>query len=152
MITVQLENIPLVQVTSPIDPAVRFRCDFALSGSTGAADSAVVYMEIEPGAHLGTHTDSQEEVLLVLEGTAEATIGDEHGRLEVGGAAVVPAMVPHDVRNVGDGTLRAVGFFSGAIVYSTFFPSPVPGTDAVVSINGAGPTEQSFTTTALPAD
>jgi hypothetical protein len=34
--------------------------------------------------------------------------------------AVVPAMVPHALRNVGDETLRVVGFFSSSTVMSTF--------------------------------
>jgi hypothetical protein len=35
-------------------------------------------------------------------GAAEASVGDETGRLEGHQVALVPAMVPHDLRNVGD--------------------------------------------------
>jgi hypothetical protein len=33
---------------------------------------------------------------------------------------VIPARVPHDVRNVGEDTLRVVGFFPSAAVVTTF--------------------------------
>ena len=36
----------------------------------GAADCALVCMEIEPGRNLGMHKDSEEELVLVLEGAA----------------------------------------------------------------------------------
>jgi hypothetical protein len=34
--------------------------------------------------------------------------------------ALVPAMVPHGLRNAGDETVRVVGFFSSNVVVSTF--------------------------------
>ncbi len=69
---------------------------------------------------LGTHTDSAEEILLVLEGTAAVSLGDERGRLSAGEMALVPAMVPHGLRNVGDETVRVVGFFSSNVIMSMF--------------------------------
>jgi hypothetical protein len=38
----------------------------------------------------------------------------------------VPAMVPHSMRNVGDETLRVVGFFPSSTVMSTFDQPIVP--------------------------
>jgi quercetin dioxygenase-like cupin family protein len=80
----------------------------------GAASSAVIYFEHEPGEHHGRHTDSAEEVVLVLDGEAQVIAGDEGMRLGAGALALVPAMVPHDISNVGPGRLRVVGFFSSA--------------------------------------
>jgi hypothetical protein len=40
--------------------------------------------------------------------------------------ALVPAMVPHSLRNVGEETLRVVGFFSSSTVMSTFDQPIVP--------------------------
>ena len=57
---------------------------FPISSATGTADTAVVYLEFEPGGELAAHTDSAEELLLVLEGTAEGIVGDETARLEAG--------------------------------------------------------------------
>jgi mannose-6-phosphate isomerase-like protein (cupin superfamily) len=39
-------------------------------------------------------------------------VGDEQGRVSAGEMAVVPAMVPHALRNVGDETVRVVGGLS----------------------------------------
>src|SRR6185436_2527867 len=68
---------------------------FPFSSATGTADTAAVYMVFEPGGALPEHTDSAEEWLLVLEGTVEATVGDETGVLEAGQLALVPALAPH---------------------------------------------------------
>jgi quercetin dioxygenase-like cupin family protein len=102
------------------DPAMRIAVHFPFYAATGNESSAVVYFEVEPGHFLGTHTDSAEEILLILAGTVEATLGDETGRLTAGQAALIPAMVPHGVRNVSGETARCVGFFAAATVESTF--------------------------------
>jgi mannose-6-phosphate isomerase-like protein (cupin superfamily) len=59
-------------------------------------------------------------VVLVLDGEAEVEAADGRLRLQAGGVALVPASVPHDLHNVGEGTLRVVGFFSSAAVVSHF--------------------------------
>lgn len=66
------------------------------------------------------HTDSAEEVLLGVEGSAEVVVGGERGRLETGEMAVVPAMVPHDVFCAGDQPVKVVGWFASATVVSVF--------------------------------
>ena len=86
----------------------------------------MVYFEVEPGHRLGTHTDSAEEILLFLGGEAEVSVGEEQGQVSAGEMALVPAMVPHSMRNVGDETLRVVGFFSSSTVMSTFDQPVVP--------------------------
>jgi quercetin dioxygenase-like cupin family protein len=97
---------------------------FPISSTTGTAASAVVYFEVEPGAHLPTHSDSSEETLLVLAGEGEAWIGDETIQISEGHMALVPAMAPHGIRNTGDTPLRVVGFFAGSTVVSTFPETP----------------------------
>ena len=63
---------------------------------------------------------------MVLEGTAEVSLGDEQGRLSAGEMALVPTMVPHGLRNAGDETVRDVGFFSSNVVVSTFDQPMMP--------------------------
>ena len=58
--------------------------------------------------------------MFILEGEAKAVVGDERGRLSKQEMAVVPATAPHDLYNVGEGTLRVVGFFSSAAVVTIF--------------------------------
>jgi quercetin dioxygenase-like cupin family protein len=120
MLALQLTDRDLAHITSETDDTRRIRVDFPVSTTVGAASTAVVYFELEPGEHTGMHTDSAEEIVLVLSGTVEATVGDERGELTAGGLGLVPALVPHDVRNIGEETVRVVGFFSSGTVVSVF--------------------------------
>ena len=117
MYTRNLRDVPLDE--KPMgDGSIRY--DFPLHSGVGTASTAVVLFELEPGNELATHTDSAEEILLVLEGEGEAHVGGETGILRAGDLAVVPSMAPHGVRNIGDATLRVIGFFSSSTVVSTF--------------------------------
>jgi quercetin dioxygenase-like cupin family protein len=126
MIAAKLDELELMDGWAENDPEMRMWVDFPIFAATGTKSSAVVYFETKPGHHIGRHTDSAEEVLLILEGTAEATVGDERGRLSTGELALVLEMVPHDVYNVGDKTLKVLGFFSAAEVVSTFDEPVMP--------------------------
>ena len=120
MYTADLGHRALNTVWYEDDPAMRVTVDFPFFAQTGTASTAAVYFEIAPGHYLGTHTDSAEEILLLLAGRVEATLGDERGPLSAGQAALIPALVPHGVRNTGDEVARCVGFFSAATVESVF--------------------------------
>jgi quercetin dioxygenase-like cupin family protein len=132
MLAVQLAERDLVDISSETDETRRIRVDFPISSVAGAASTAVVYFELEPGEHTGMHTDSAEEIVLILSGRAEATVGDERGELSAGGIGLVPALVPHDVRNIGEETVRVVGFFSSGIVVSVFDDPLMPAGTRVV--------------------
>ena len=108
------------------NPDVRVRAAFPLNGSLGTERTAMVYFELAPGCALGTHTDSAEEVLLVLEGTVEVTVGEAAEVASAGTLALVPEMAPHNVRNVGDGPARVVGFFPSDHVTATFDDAFLP--------------------------
>lgn len=135
----RIEGLELVEAWYEDDPTMRVRVDFPFFLGTGTASTAVVYFELEPGCRLGEHTDSAEEILLVMQGTGEATVGGERGGLSAGEMAVVPAMVPHALANTGEETLRVVGFFSSNVVVSTFdrplmpFGQRVVGTPPVLA-------------------
>jgi quercetin dioxygenase-like cupin family protein len=132
MLAVQLTERDLADIWSETDETRRIRVDFPISSLAGAASTAVVYFELEPGEHTGMHTDSAEEIVLILSGRAEAIIGDERGELTAGGLGLVPALVPHDVRNVGEETVRVVGFFSSNVVVSVFDDPLMPAGKRVV--------------------
>src|ERR671914_391074 len=132
MLAVQLAERDLVDISSETDDTRRIRVDFPISSVAGAASTAVVYFELEPGEHTGMHTDSAEEIILILSGRAEAIVGDERGELSAGGLGLVPALVPHDVRNIGEETLRGGGFFSSGIVVSLFDDPLMPAGTRVV--------------------
>ena len=102
------------------DPSARWRLNVALSEITGTESCSLIYFELDPGCRLARHTDSAEEILYIVSGTAEAEVGDEVGLVRAGDLAVIPAMVPHGLRNVGELTVKVVGFFSHAVIYSEF--------------------------------
>lgn len=132
MHTSDLNALELLDVWYEHDPAMRVRVNIPFFAATGNESSAVVYFEIEPGRYLGTHTDSAEEILLILAGTIEASLDGETGLLSAGQAALIPVMAPHGVRNVGNETARCVGFFSAAEVVSTFDQPMMPFGQQVV--------------------
>jgi quercetin dioxygenase-like cupin family protein len=103
------------------------RVGYPLHSATGTASTATVLFELDPGVELPVHTDSAEELLVVLQGSAEARVGDQVGRLEAHQVALVPPMAPHGVRNVGDDVLRVLGTFSSSTVVSTFEEPFEPG-------------------------
>jgi quercetin dioxygenase-like cupin family protein len=117
---VDLNTMELMEGWFAGDPTVHFRANFALTGGNGAAGLASVYIVLEPGQALGEHTDSPEELLLVLDGDVEFAVGEERARAGAGELAVVPPLVPHGIRNVGATTARIVGFFPSPTVVATF--------------------------------
>jgi quercetin dioxygenase-like cupin family protein len=120
MQTIDTRALELVRFSSDEDPTRECRAAWAVHREAGSASTAVIYFELEPGKRLGRHTDSAEEVLVVLEGTVEAVVGEERVRLEPGGMAVVPALVPHDVVNAGDRPARVAGMFSSNTIVAVF--------------------------------
>jgi uncharacterized RmlC-like cupin family protein len=52
----------------------------------------------------------------LLSSSREVEVGDERAVYEPGGLVLVPAMVPHAFRNVGETRARIVGFFSSNTV------------------------------------
>ena len=135
MLTAEIGTLTLNSIASLEDPALESRYGFPLSSGTGTTNSAVVYFEIEPGKRLGMHNDSAEEIILILEGTAEATVNGETGLLAAGAMAVIPTWAPHDIANAGDTTLKVVGFFAGATLVHTFHEPIIPGAEIAVIIH-----------------
>jgi quercetin dioxygenase-like cupin family protein len=120
MLTASTTQLELGEAWTPGDPRGRVHPAFPINRFTGAQDTAVVYFEVEPGEYLPTHTDSAEEILYVVAGEGEAWAGEERGRVSAGDLAVIPEMVPHGIANVGEATLKVVGFFCDSHIVSTF--------------------------------
>ena|SRR5712664_1192606 len=132
MIIVRPAELSMIEATYEGDPNMRVRFNWPVFAGMGAASSSAVYGEIEPGYRLGIHQDSTEEVLLILEGNAEATAGDERGQLEAGQLALIPALTPHGLTNVGDRRLRYLGFFPSATSVAIFDQPLLPVNERVV--------------------
>jgi mannose-6-phosphate isomerase-like protein (cupin superfamily) len=94
------------------DATARWRSASGHSPSTGAQSSGSSVLEVGPGHRLPRHTDSAEEVIVVLEGVAEVTVGDERALVPAGGLVVVPRCLAHEVRNAGDVPLRFAAVYA----------------------------------------
>ena len=139
MVTASTSKLNLIETTQEGDDEHRTHVEFPVSASTGAAETAVVYFEIDPGHKLATHTDSAEEILYIAQGEGEVHVGDETARVSAGDLAVAPALAPHGIRNVGDTRLKVVGFFREAKIDSVFSAPLQPLGTATPSFGGEVP-------------
>jgi quercetin dioxygenase-like cupin family protein len=98
------------------DETARWR---SAAGLEGAASGSSL-LEVPAGCRLPRHTDSAEETIVVVAGTASVTVGDETREVAAGGNALVPECVPHEVRNAGDAPLRFVALYASTEVTTTY--------------------------------
>lgn len=126
MIAMQLNELELMDAWQEHNDTARVRVQFPFVGISDITSFGAVYFEIEPGNKLATHTDSQDEVVILLSGEGEGRIGDETRQLAAGGVVFIPAMEPHGFRNTGSETIRAFGLFAGPDVVSTFEHDVMP--------------------------
>jgi quercetin dioxygenase-like cupin family protein len=115
-----VSRVPLGETWCEADESLRSRDAYLLSSETGTTSSAVAYFELEPGHHLGAHIHSTEEVVVVLEGQVQFTVGTDEVVLSEGDMGVAPALVLHDARAVGAERARCLGFFASATVVSVY--------------------------------
>ncbi|MGO8736177.1 MAG: cupin domain-containing protein [Terriglobia bacterium] len=114
------EKLERAHVQGSQDKSVSWAGAFATCGGRGAIQSSTIVYEIEPGGHLGWHTDATEETQYIIAGAGELLMEDRKHRLGPGSIFVVPTNVRHDLANVGSETLRAVAFFAAAMFTQTF--------------------------------
>lgn len=117
---VQTAELELMPAHHRDDDGNVVRAAWPVHRGTGARSSAAVLFELGHGMRLGRHTDSAEEVLVVLQGDVEIVVGEERRRASAGAIAVVPAEVPHDVIGAGDTPARVAGVFSSNTIVSVF--------------------------------
>src|SRR5215213_3389573 len=83
--------------------------EFLTAGRDGRLQ--LILSTIEPGGGTGdepyTH-ESDEEVVVVLDGCLDLWVGSEHYRLETGDAVTHPSRVPHHNTNPGPGVARVL--------------------------------------------
>lgn len=88
-------------------PGLNARDEFLTDGSDGRLQ--VIMSVVEPGGGTGpeayTH-ESDEECLIVLEGSLDLWVAAEHHRLDEGDAIRYSSRVPHRNQNPGPGTAR----------------------------------------------
>jgi len=102
------------------DPSARWRTSAGHGPGTGARASGSSFLEVPRGCRLPRHTDSAEETIVVTGGSAEVTLGEDHCSVRAGEIAIVPADLPHEVRNAGDEPLRFVAVYAAPEVVTTY--------------------------------
>lgn len=133
MTTVNLNELELNEFVGHINPRQHCKATFPLLAAHGTRKLATVYFELQPGDHLGRHTDSAEELLLVLEGKVKAFVGEESGEVSAGSLVLIPEMVPHDLQNTGTGPAKVLGVFGGANnIVATFDQAMKPTESRIV--------------------
>jgi mannose-6-phosphate isomerase-like protein (cupin superfamily) len=120
IVTARLDELELHEGWLEGDVSVHARFAFPMFWATGNASTAVLYVELDPGKGGPRHTDTPEELVLILEGEVEVSVGDEHVVAGVNELVLIPSMVPHSFRNVGSTTARIIGFFSANAVVARF--------------------------------
>jgi len=103
--------------------------------SVGGATRLIVnesWNDFGVGAPTHTHPDGLEEIIMVLEGTAEFWVDGEHSTLETGDLIILPPYSHHGFKNIGAGTLHVLAVFSSATAPTIFDHEP----DKVVYIAG----------------
>ncbi|MGD8749562.1 MAG: cupin domain-containing protein [Balneolaceae bacterium] len=113
MIFTNLNNLELQEFIAQDDESQHCKATFPLFGAHGTSKGATVYFELKPGHNLGRHTDSSEELLLIIEGSVEVSVGKETAEAGENSLVLVPEMIPHDIKNIGNSKARVLGFFGG---------------------------------------
>jgi quercetin dioxygenase-like cupin family protein len=120
MITLHPDELDFSDAYLEGDDTARWTSASGHSPSTGARASGSSVIAVPAGRVLPRHTDSAEETIVILEGSADIGVGDERATLPAGGLAVVPEGVPHDVRNAGDAVLRFVAVYAAGDVVTRY--------------------------------
>ena len=99
---VRAADAPLVSLDAGNEPAGDLRLAAQTHGAT------VVLGEGGPGHFLPERTSPRQVIVIVLEGAAEARVGDELIALGEGDTLIVPPHTPHAIRVTGGPTTRTV--------------------------------------------
>ena len=78
--------------------------------STGSREASVWRVELPPGAEPVPHQLTREEILVVLHGTARASLDGSVEEVAAGGAIVVPAHTPFSLVAAGSEPLVALAY------------------------------------------
>jgi quercetin dioxygenase-like cupin family protein len=74
-----------------------------------ATEVLVLRGAVPPGLEFPAHSHDRQEVLLVVRGSARATIGDEEHRIDAGDVLLIPGGAVHGFVPLGEETLEAIG-------------------------------------------
>ena len=111
-----MRSLPLLDAWTEAEEE-RWQIGFPQHEAGGLVTIAIV---LQPGDRLAPHTDSADELFVVVEGEVEIEAGGERRTIAAPGLATAPALVTHRVRNVGASEARIVAVFAAERVESVF--------------------------------
>lgn len=114
MIIIDQKNNPLHEWRPGVMTRMR------VSAVTGTMQLCIFEQWCDPGCGAPTHLHAVEEVLTVLEGQAEAWLGDKKSPMTVGQSLIVPAGIKHGFRNTGATTLHVQATLAAPIFEAAF--------------------------------
>ena len=114
------EKLERAHVQGSKDKTVNWAGAFATCGGRHAVQSSTIVYEIEPGGHLGWHTDATEETQYIIAGKGELRTEEGNYPVGPGSVFVLPTPMRHNLANTGNETLRAVAFFAAAMFTQNF--------------------------------
>jgi quercetin dioxygenase-like cupin family protein len=120
MIYLDPDAIELSESWQEGDDSARWRSGAGHAPSAGASDSGSSLLELDPGCQLPRHTDSAEEIIVVIAGSAEVEVDNERCTASSGGLVIVPKCAPHQVRNAGQDVLRFAAIYAEPDVVTTY--------------------------------
>lgn len=120
MLAANINDLDLTQCGFDGKPEFRVDANWFIHSGTGAQGSTIVYFEVPSGHTCPGHNHTVEENIFIVQGTAEVTIGTETKTFGTGGLVVIPALERQVIKNVGQDTLKVLGFFPSTTVISAF--------------------------------
>ena len=91
-----------------------------VSAVNGAHQLCIFEQFCDPGLGAPIHLHAVEEVLEVIEGEAEITLGDDTIQASANQSVLVPAGCKHGFRNTGTGTLHVRATLAGPIFEASY--------------------------------
>jgi mannose-6-phosphate isomerase-like protein (cupin superfamily) len=93
-----------------------------LSPELGSTDKFTLLLSIiSPGNTTGLHTHDVDEIMYVATGRGECIVGEEKGEFKEDTVLFAPKLVKHEVKNVGDETLKLVCFYIPPVKPTGYF-------------------------------
>jgi quercetin dioxygenase-like cupin family protein len=92
----------------------------------GGERTTLVLVELDPGAAVPTHSHPNEQLGIMVEGSAEFTVGDERRAVGPGGSWRILGGVPHEVLAGPEGAVLIESFSPIRDDWADLGPSDVP--------------------------
>ena len=93
-------------------------------------DITLIVEEIAPGDRIPLHTHPINEVIAILEGTPEVTLGEDTRKVGPGAIVFIPAGTPHGTRNASTSPVRLHAMFPSEQIGIRYLErNPAPGTE-----------------------